>query len=206
MNDSGNIDLISESGDDIGIANLGDTTFDLESYEYDGVTKGVGAATLSAYGAVNAAGVVKIDGSSAYTLESSDATTLIGSNAAAGTGPEELFGAAAATNVSALNDVADIDVSTAKGAQDALSVIDGALTFIDSSRAELGAVQNRLNSTISNLDNIVENASASRSRIRDTDFAKETTELTKNQILQQASTSILAQAQQLPQAALSLLG
>ena len=95
--------------------------------------------------------------------------------------------------------------AAAKGAQDALAVIDGALNYIDSSRAQLGAVQNRLTSTISNLDNIIENQSGARSRIRDTDFAAETTQLTKNQILQQAGTSILAQAQQLPQAALSLL-
>lgn len=70
----------------------------------------------------------------------------------------------------------------------------------------MGAVQNRLSSTISNLENVVENASASRSRIRDTDFALETAQMTKNQILQQAGTSILAQANQLPQSALSLLG
>ena len=84
--------------------------------------------------------------------------------------------------------------------------MDGALGYIDEQRAGLGAVQNRLNSTVSNLENVVENASASRSRIRDTDFATETASMTKSQILQQASTSILAQANQLPQAALSLLG
>ena len=88
----------------------------------------------------------------------------------------------------------------------AVDVIDGALAQIDTQRAQLGAVQNRLDSTISNLQNVSENASGSRSRIRDTDFAIETATMTKNQILQQAGTSILAQANQLPQAALSLLG
>jgi len=98
-----------------------------------------------------------------------------------------------------------IDILTAPAAQQAVLVIDQALNVIDGQRAELGAVQNRFESTISNLQNIAENASAARSRIRDTDFALETTELTKNQILQQAGTSILAQANQLPQAVLSLL-
>lgn len=100
----------------------------------------------------------------------------------------------------------DIDIGTARGAQKAIDVIDGALAYIDSQRAGLGASQNRMSSTISNLENVVENATASRSRIRDTDFATETAEMTKSQILAQASTSILAQANQLPQSALSLLG
>lgn len=99
----------------------------------------------------------------------------------------------------------DIDVSNVGGAQMAVGIIDSAMQYIDSQRADLGAKQNRLSHTISNLSNIQENVSASNSRIRDTDFAKETTELTKGQILQQASTSILAQAKQLPQAALNLL-
>ena len=102
--------------------------------------------------------------------------------------------------------VDEIDLSTATGSQDALSVIDDALAQIDSQRADLGAVQNRFGHTISNLANIQENVSASRSRIQDTDFATETAQMTKNQILQQAGTSILSQANQLPQAALSLLG
>ncbi len=99
-----------------------------------------------------------------------------------------------------------IDVSTQAGSQRALSLIDSAISDIDSQRADLGAVQNRFGHTISNLANISENVSASRSRIQDTDFATETAEMTKNQILQQAGTSILSQANQIPQAAISLLG
>lgn len=87
-----------------------------------------------------------------------------------------------------------------------LGLIDDALQTIDSKRAELGAAQNRFESTISNLQNISENVSASRSRIMDTDFASETANLTKNQIMQQAGTAMLSQANQLPQAVLSLLG
>lgn len=102
--------------------------------------------------------------------------------------------------------VNDIDVSTVAGSQQAVSIIDGALKNVDSNRAGLGAFQNRFNHAISNLENINENVNASRSRIMDTDFAKETTQMTKSQILQNASTSVLAQAKQTPSAALSLLG
>jgi flagellin len=99
-----------------------------------------------------------------------------------------------------------LSVSSVGGASRALTSIDSAIKVIDSTRADLGALQNRFQSTIRNLSNIVENVSAARSRIRDTDFAKETAELTRSQILQQASTTILSQANQRPQAALSLLG
>jgi flagellin len=115
---------------------------------------------------------------------------------------------AASGGSSALNSVEAIDISgvTAASSQSAIEVIDAALAQIDSSRAGLGAVQNRFTHTISNLANVQENVSASRSRIQDTDFAKETAVMTKNQILQQAGTSILSQANQIPQAAISLLG
>lgn len=102
--------------------------------------------------------------------------------------------------------VNDIDVTSVAGANEAVSIIDGALKSVDSQRASLGAFQNRFDHAISNLENINENVNASKSRIKDTDYAKETTAMTKSQILQQASTSILAQAKQSPSAALSLLG
>ncbi|WP_435248760.1 flagellin [Vibrio sp. nBUS_14] len=102
--------------------------------------------------------------------------------------------------------VNDINVTSVAGANEAVSIIDGALKSVDSQRASLGAFQNRFDHAISNLDNINENVNASKSRIKDTDYAKETTAMTKSQILQQASTSILAQAKQSPSAALSLLG
>jgi flagellin len=102
--------------------------------------------------------------------------------------------------------VKDVDVTTVGGSQKAVAVLDAALQFVDSNRAQLGAFQNRFSHAISNLDNVSENVSASNSRIRDTDFAKETTSMTKSQILQQASSSILAQAKQTPNAALGLLG
>ncbi|MBE4580143.1 flagellin [Vibrio navarrensis] len=101
--------------------------------------------------------------------------------------------------------VQDVDLRTVQGSQNAISVIDAALKYVDSQRADLGAKQNRLNHSISNLANVQENVDASNSRIKDTDFAKETTQMTKAQILQQAGTSILAQAKQLPNSAMSLL-
>ncbi|MCY9845338.1 flagellin [Vibrio caribbeanicus] len=99
----------------------------------------------------------------------------------------------------------NIDVTTAGGAQRGVAIVDAALKYVDSQRADLGAKQNRLSHSISNLANIQENVQASNSRIRDTDFAKETTAMTKAQILQQAGTSILAQAKQLPSSAITLL-
>ncbi|MDD1507789.1 flagellin [Pseudomonas sp. CNPSo 3701] len=102
-------------------------------------------------------------------------------------------------------EMTNIDVSTVQGAQESVIVIDQAISSIDKQRADLGAVQNRFENTIGNLQNIAENVSAARGRIQDTDFAAETANLTKNQILQQAGTAILSQANQLPQAVLSLL-
>lgn len=87
----------------------------------------------------------------------------------------------------------------------AITAIDAAIQTINDTRADLGAKQNRFSSTISNLNNIVENATAARSRTQDVDFASETAELTKNQTLTQASTAILAQANQLPSSVLKLL-
>ena len=98
------------------------------------------------------------------------------------------------------------DVLTAAGASALLDDVDAAISAIGGLRADLGAIQNRFQSTIRNLSNISENVSAARSRIKDADFAAETAKLTQSQILQQASQAILAQANQRPQAALSLLG
>lgn len=103
-------------------------------------------------------------------------------------------------------DVTTASVSTMANAQSMVDVLDTMISAVDSKRAELGAVQNRFGSTITNLSNISENVASARSRVRDADFAEETAKLTSSQILQQASSSILAQANQRPQTALSLLG
>ncbi|QNR00273.1 branched-chain alpha-keto acid dehydrogenase subunit E2 [Pseudomonas oryzihabitans] len=167
-----------------------------------------GADTNSATGAINVASQksdgtfstatdVRASGGQAMgyvKLDSPTTFAMTGSTTA-------LFG----STKSALSKVSDVDISTADGAQKALSVIDQALANIDSQRADLGAVQNRFDNTISNLTNISENATSARSRIKDTDYAAETANLSKNQVLQQAGTAILAQAKQLPQSVLSLL-
>ncbi len=103
------------------------------------------------------------------------------------------------------NSIADISISTAEGASLALKVVDVALETINETRAQMGAVANRLEFTMSNLMNVVENTSASRSRIMDADFAAESAELSRAQVLQQASQAMLAQANAKPQQVLQLL-
>ena len=98
------------------------------------------------------------------------------------------------------------DVSTASNAQAVLADIDSYIGYVDKKRGEFGAVQNRLESTISNQSNIAENESDARSRIRDTDYAEEAANLSQQNIIQQAATSMLTQANSRPQIALSLLG
>lgn len=160
-------------------------TIDVKAQGSDG-TYGA-SADVSAAGGGKAFGYVQLDSSVSFAVTGAGATNVLGSNS------------------STLNTVANVDISTADGAQRALAVVDSALAAIDSQRADLGAVQNRFDNTVSNLQNISENAAAARSRIKDTDFAAETATLSKNQVLQQAGTAILAQANQLPQSVLSLL-
>ncbi len=102
--------------------------------------------------------------------------------------------------------ITDADVLSGTNASSMLGAVDSAISAIGGLRADLGALQNRFQSTIRNLSNISENVSAARSQIKDTDFATETANLTRNQIIQQASTTVLSQANQRPQAALQLLG
>jgi len=129
-------------------------------------------------------------------------TDLVVGGTVAGTG---LTAATTAYTASAAKFVKDLDVTTFEGAQQALDIIDKALESVNGARADLGAIQNRFTSVVANLQSSSENLAASRSRIRDTDFAKETAELTRTQILQQAGTAMLAQANQVPQNVLSLL-
>jgi len=113
--------------------------------------------------------------------------------------------AAAGTNNGSFSSLAAVDLSTSAGATSALAVLDAALSQINSGRADLGAIQNRFSSTIANLQTSAENTSASRSRIQDADFAAETANLSRAQVLQQAATAMVAQANQLPQQVLTLL-
>jgi len=134
------------------------------------------------------------------TLLSDAGITLAGSAGAS------LLGMASGTlSVDTTANISTVDVSDQTGANNAILAVDAALSAIDTSRGQLGAMQNRFESTISNLQNVSENISAARSRIMDADFAVETANMTKSQILQQAGVAMLAQANQLPQTVLSLL-
>jgi flagellin len=106
---------------------------------------------------------------------------------------------------SASSGVGSVNLNTASGAQSALTTLDRAINSVTDMRASMGAYQNRLTASIANLENTAMNLSASRSRILDTDYAKETTNLAKSQIIQQAATAMLAQANQSAQSVLALL-
>ena len=134
----------------------------------------------------------------------SNNTFFVSSDVGAASG--SVVNQAADTNVSATAEfVSSIDIGTVAGANDAIDIVDSALATIDAARGDLGAIQNRFESTISNLQNVAENLTAARSRIMDADIAQETSIMTKQNILQQAGVSILAQANQTPQLALQLL-
>ena len=141
-----------------------------------------------------------------FAMLGADAGTFsmqVGKDAVAGTDTIDVV--FASTHANALG-VDAMDFTTAAGAQAALGTIDTAIGLLSTTRADIGAIQNRLEVTISNLRVEEENLTSANSRIRDVDVARETANLTRNQIMSQAGTAMLAQANQLPQAALSLLG
>lgn len=185
--------LVSERGNDIVVDNFLSQdagTATVQAFDYEGEEELVASlATLDDDSALRAIGVVRLSATLAFSTQV-DVATVDGSTA---------------SNRSSFEQIDEIDLLTDIGAQRAIDVIDGALSQVDGTRANLGALQNRLEYTIANLENMAENLSAARSRIRDTDYAVEVSELIKQQILQQAATAILAQANQRPQAILSLL-
>lgn len=153
------------------------------------ITVNVGAANQSALGLAGVA--------STNTTVTTYATGSLGGGT---------MSIATGTSTVANSGVAALNINTFTAAQSAITTIDAAINTIDTIRGDLGAVQNRFESTIANLNNVAENLTAARSRILDADIAQETSAMTKNNILQQAGVSILAQANQAPQLALSLLG
>ena len=188
---SGNLVLTDNSGNDIKVGNLSGAGAGLTGAKIKG-----GNATLATFVATGAAGdtaivggKVDFDSANGFTIATNTGTTFL-------TGPSV---------GSTLSPISALDISTTAGANNALATVDAALTQINNSRAALGAVQNRFSSTITNLQSTSENLSAARSRIQDADFAAETANMTRNQILQQAGTAMLSQANQLPQNVLSLL-
>nr|MBL0689866.1 flagellin [Pseudoalteromonas sp.] len=158
-----------------------------------------GAQLASANAAMSVTSSLSLSSPDKIGVSGTTANEILGTGAAA-------IGATGGTSKLVSVETVDISGTTSAGAQNAIETIDAALAQIDAQRADLGAVQNRFGFTIANLANVSENVSASKSRIEDTDYAAETAKLTKNQIMQQAGTTILAQSNQLPQAALSLLG
>ncbi|KJZ14656.1 flagellin [Marinomonas sp. S3726] len=137
-----------------------------------------------------------------FSLASGGTNNSVDISAAGGFNVQGLSTAAGTTIITSLT----ASVSSVANAQSMIEMLGSMIAAVDTKRAELGAVQNRFSSTISNLGNIKENVEGARSRIRDADFAEETATMTSNQILQQASTTILSQANQRPQSAMSLLG
>jgi flagellin len=191
------ITLNSSTGEDIAISNFdaGTATTDMEltGLQADGTTEVGTAVTLiettpgsTDLGTVG--GVVSFNSSSAFTVESDTGTTLINTSQA-----------------SSAEYVTAVDISTVSGSNDAIAILDAALVAISDTRSSLGAIQNRLETTISNLSSISENVSSARSRVQDADFAAETSNMTRAQILQQAGVAMLSQANAQPQLVLSLL-
>ena len=200
-NDNSTIMLTDASGGDILIEEFttgaGTTTMDATALNADetaaGSTAGVHTATLDdTDNDMAIAGQVELSSTKLFSV-GTDVTT-------AGTAFFE-----ATANTSDLSSVAEIDLTTLSGAAEALKVIDVALQKVSQARSDLGAVSNRLDSTISNLTNITVNVEAARSGVMDADFAKESSEMARSKILAQASTAMLAQANKSSENVLSLL-
>ena len=190
--------LTNATGQDISLlkgatagANAGAIT--VQKLQADGTNIGAAASVAAASGAstVTSSGYVVLDS------EKSFSTVATTTNA--------FSTAAAANSASSLQQVANLDVSTFKSSTQALKTVDSALSYISGQRANLGALQSRFETSINNLQVTSENLSSSRSRILDADFAAETANLSRAQILQQAGTAMVAQANQLPQGVLALL-
>ena len=131
---------------------------------------------------------------------------IVIADGSAGTGLTALGLTSGTTNSTTLETtVSNLSILSAASSQQAIQALDGAMQQIDSQRSQLGAVQNRFASTVANLQSISQNSTAAKGRVEDADFASEAAELTKQQTLQQASTAILSQANQLPSAVLKLL-
>ncbi|MDP3871046.1 MAG: flagellin [Methyloversatilis sp.] len=191
----GSVTLKSESGADISITDFaGAGNISLQGRNaFTNATAGAAVVLTGATATTDSStvgGTLKFSSSDAFSVTSASAGGLF---------------TATTANASALSSVASISVGTQTGANAAIDVIDAALQSINTQRASLGAIQNRVQNTISNLQTTSENVSAARSRIQDADFAMETANLTRAQILQQAGTAMLAQANSLPQNVLSLL-
>ncbi|HMW54923.1 MAG: flagellin [Candidatus Accumulibacter phosphatis] len=198
-NNSGTLTLSAGEGQAITISgNLAHATATETATGFSADQLGAGADETANAASSNA---VITRGNITLSSTNSAGITLSGSDIAR-SGLSSAYTAATATFGAG---IASVDLTTATGAQNAIATIDSALANINSSRANLGALQNRFASVVSNLATTSENLTASRSRILDADFAAETANLSRGQIMQQAGTAMLAQANSLPQGVLSLL-
>ncbi|MGK5072118.1 flagellin [Janthinobacterium sp. ZB1P44] len=185
--------LTNASGENISLTQgtTANVKFDVDGYKADGKVQAAAQSIITAADAATVNGRVTFDSQNSFSVTETTTTGLaIGKATAQG---------------STLNSVSTLDVTTFDGAQLALKIADAALATVNGQRAQYGALQSRFSSAISNLQSTTENLSASRSRIVDTDFASETANMTRGQILQQAGTAMLAQANSLPNGVLSLL-
>jgi flagellin len=190
------ITLTALDGSNVTLAQAATSSGSVAIVATAGNTTATGTGLGFASGAANAVTVA-----GAVTLDSDKSYAVVQAAASSG-----LFGTSAAGTVSAsLQQVANLDVTTVTNSNLAIRIADSALTAITNQRASFGALQNRFQATIGNLQAAVENVSAARSRIQDTDFAAETANLSRSQILMQAGTAMLAQANALPQQVLTLL-
>ncbi len=204
-NADGTVDVRDSTGADITVVftNGTDTSTDnaltVDELDASGTASGAAETITTGQGSVITGDISfsVTDASLSYALFSSNGSGNITSATTSGAG-----GGTVSVSTTRVNDV---DISSVTGANDALEIIDAALTQLDSQRADLGAVQNRFESVIANLSNVSENSAAARSRIQDADFAQETANLARAQILQQAGISVLAQANAQPQNVLALL-
>ncbi len=211
MDNLGRLTLSNDTGKDILIRI--DTTVNAATGRVNGdsTTSAVAtAAMLFGGGDTTASGITAVSTSIRVTgnlkVTSDDTVNIVGTgDSKAGFNGYKKIDGVEQDNVAAVGSIANADVTTIAAANTLIETIDGAISQIDDRRAVLGAVQNRFGSTISNLENVAQNVSAARSRIKDADFAQETAEMTRNQILQQAGTSMLSQANASLQGVLSLL-
>lgn len=182
------------------------------SVNVTGDTNNTGAAMVGSggtdfSGTLTAAGQVTLNASRSYSISTSGLAFQQGVLGAKGVGLSDGTGTTtqAQVNGSNLKTVASLDITTVAGATEALRIADQALDAVNSQRAKFGALQSRFEYTVANLSTTIENTTSARSRIQDTDFASETANMTKAQVLQQAGTAMLAQANSLPQSVLTLL-
>ncbi|MEN5034201.1 flagellin [Pseudomonas sp. TWI929] len=224
--EDGRISITSEDGSDVKLANassgalgqLGltagsaeartsqDTSITLNNVEVKFVKGSTAQEIVSAINSASTGVTASLSEDGKLSLFSDKDISIADGSAGTGLDILGLTGKTGATAISMETTVSNLNITDAKSSQISIQALDAAIAQVDSQRAQLGAVQNRFDSTVANLNSISENSTAARSRVQDADFAAETAELTKQQTLQQASTAILSQANQLPSSVLKLLG